>query len=221
MSNRENLVGLKYKMLTVMEYSHKVGRKAYWKCICECGKEKTARGDCLKSGSVTSCGCLKKEQDRINLKKRHKHLESKTRLYYIWQHMLTRCRSEKDKSYDNYGGRGISVCEEWSNDFYNFRKWALNNGYQEQLSIDRIDNYGNYSPENCRWITNIDQCNNRRKSIIINYNNKTQSIAEWCRELDLNYGTVFNRYKRGWSIEKIFEPTESKYRGTRGNRSQP
>lgn len=129
----------------------------WWRCLCECGTEKTARGADLNRGFITSCGCWRKELPKT----RSTHGGSSTRLYRIWQAMHDRTSNPKASRYAYYGGRGISVCDEWS-EFGPFQEWALSNGYSKELSIDRIDNSGNYEPNNCRWADQVTQVRNRR-----------------------------------------------------------
>lgn len=129
-----------------------------------------------------------------------KHGKSNTRLYNIWTHMKARCYNKNDQHYENYGSRGIVVCDEWKHNFMNFYNWAMNNGYRENLSIDRIDVDGNYEPDNCRWVdVKIQNCN-KRTSIYLTYDGKTQTIGTWANELNINKTTIYYRYhKLGWS----------------------
>lgn len=137
-------------------------------------------------------------------------VESQTRLYNIWRKMKNRCFSPGCDAYERYGGRGITVCQEWSS-FKNFRKWALENGYKDDLSIDRIDNNGNYCPENCRWATAKQQMNNKSDNHLITFKGKTQTLAQWSEELEINRYTLFNRIDRGMSVEEAFtKPVERK-----------
>ena len=132
------------------------------------------------------------------------HGKRKTRLYRIWSNIKTRCFNKNDPHYPRWGARGIVVCDEWKNDFKAFYDWAMRNGYQDDLTIDRIDNDGNYTPLNCRWITGAEQSKNRRCVRFITYNGKTQTIPEWTKELGLGKETIRERLKRGWSdIESI------------------
>lgn len=132
------------------------------------------------------------------------HGKSGTKLYFIWIEMRRRCRSENHPKYHLYGGRGITVCKEWQS-FELFYEWSLSTGYIEGLSIDRIDNNGIYEPNNCRWVTQLEQNNNTRRTNKFTYKGKTQSLADWARELNLNYHTLRSRHRIGWSIEEILE----------------
>ena len=160
---RMDIQGKTFGRLTVLGYSHnnKHGQ-SMWRCRCECGKEIVAAGLHLKSGHTKSCGCFR--DDALD-KTRTKHGLKKTRLYRIWSCMKARCFIEKSTNYHNYGGRGITVCDEWRHDFQAFYDWAVANGYSDELSIDRIDVNGNYEPSNCRWATAKEQNQNTRRSV--------------------------------------------------------
>lgn len=148
-------IGDKFNKLTVVNFSD---RKYYANTICDCGQKSSVRFDQLKSGGVKSCGCLTKEVAR---RRATKHGLSRTKTYSIWRSMLQRCNNKNDKQYKNYGARGISVCEDWS-DFANF---VLDMGKKpKDLTLDRINNDGPYSKENCRWVTMKDQCSNTRRN---------------------------------------------------------
>ena len=164
-------------------------------------------------GLIKSCGCLKKEQDKINLAGHHKHLKSNTNLYTIWQDVKKRCYNPNYKSYSRWGGRGITVCDEWKNDFMSFYKWSVENGYQDGLTIDRIDNNGNYEPSNCRWVTQKEQANNRSSNIDITIGNSTRTLKEWCEIFELDYKVVNARYHRSdcKTLDYLF--SQRKYRG--------
>ena len=145
------------------------------------------------------------------------HGKRYTKIYHIWSSMKNRCLNPMCKDYDFYGGRGIKVCEEWK-DFKNFDKWAMQNGYKEGLSIDRIDTDGNYCPENCRWITIREQCYNRRSNHYIEYNGKSQTITQWAEEYGITEQVLSGRLRKGWSIEKalthpVKKPRKIEYNG--------
>ena len=176
-----NLVGLKFGMWEVMEY---MGRSK-WRCNCECGTIKEVGTSQLKKGLSTNCGC-----------KRRKHGQEGTRLYRVWGHMKERCFNKNNKSYKDYGERGVIVVNEWL-DFNNFYNWAHNNGYEDGLSIDRIDVNGNYSPNNCRFITMKEQQRNKRNSKFVTINNITKTASEWAELVNLDRHTILYRINRG------------------------
>lgn len=126
------------------------------------------------------------------------------RLWNIYHSMKKRCYNENCKRYKDYGGRGIEVCDEWLAGFDFFAEWAYQNGYEENLTIDRENNDGDYTPQNCRWITNKEQCNNTRANLYIEYKGRKQTLTKWCEELNLRYYTVQRRLKNGWEVEKAF-----------------
>ena len=164
----KNIVGQKYGLLTVKSIEHV--DPVMWRCECDCGNIAFVRTSNLTTGNVKSCGCL-------HQKGHPKHNLSKTRLYRIRAKIIRRCYVEDDPAYKNYGGRGITMCSEWKESVEAFVKWAYKNGYDDSLSIDRIDNNGDYTPENCRWASNKEQSNNRRSNKLYTYNGKTHRIA--------------------------------------------
>jgi len=136
------------------------------------------------------------------MKKREYHGGTGTRLYRIWNGMKSRCNIPSASGYEHYGGRGIKVCEEWF-EFSNFKKWAYANGYNDSLTIERADNNGDYCPDNCKWTTWQKQQSNTRQNIQIAFNNKTQTLTEWARELNIKEATLRYRYHKGLPVEEI------------------
>lgn len=180
----------KLKVLSELDERAKGGGKQYL-CKCECGNTTIVRSDHLKSGHTTSCGC-----NKIMITS---HKKSQSNLYRRWDKIKQRCYNKNSKNYKNYGARGIKMCDEWLHNFMAFYNWAISNGYRNTLTIDRIDNNGNYEPNNCRWVDYTTQNNNRRNTVYLTCNGKTQSVMEWCRELNLNPSTVYYRVKRGYN----------------------
>lgn len=175
---------------------------AYFECICDCGNIVWIRGSALRNGSTNSCGCYRKEQ---TIKSIRKHDMSNCRLYRIWNNMRTRCNKKYVKSYQNYGERGIRVCEEWDNTndgFQNFLNWAIENGYEDNLSIDRIDVNGNYEPSNCRWVTQYMQTRNKRNNRKYEINGKMMVLVDIARENGINSRTLQGRLNNGYTIEE-------------------
>lgn len=157
-----DITGRKFGRLTSVSvvYKNKYNEE-YWNCVCDCGNKVVVRKSHLLQGKIVSCKCFQKERRMQGISK-IKCL-SKTRLYRIWQNMKNRCYYKKHPEAKYWGGKGIEVCKEWKESFINFYEWAMQHGYQDHLSIDRIDSDGNYCPENCRWATSYEQVHNTRR----------------------------------------------------------
>ena len=204
-----DITGKKFGKLTVITES-KVRKynRVTWYCRCDCGRDKFATSNDLQSGKVKTCG--NKECRNINTEAAHKavttHQQSGTRLYSIWINMKQRC----DKNLKNY--EKINYCKKWKQ-FEMFYIWSINNGYNNKLTLDRKNNYNNYSPRNCRWATMKTQGRNRRNNRLITYKGKTYCVNEWAEILNINTRTLIHRINYGWSIERAFTTTGGKYEG--------
>lgn len=196
MGARKDLIGKRFGKLTVIK---DVGRKhggVLWLCQCDCGNTKEVMSQSLLNGATTSCGCHNREIIT-------KHNKSRTRLYHTYQCIKDRCTNPNAQEYARYGGRGISLCDEWLNSKESFFEWALKNGYRNGLSIDRIDNNGDYCPENCRWVTAKEQARNRSTNVVLEYNGEKHCLSEWAELLNENYAKLLSRHRRGWATKDI------------------
>lgn len=201
MGKRIDLTGVRVGRLVVESYAYTRDKKAYWNCVCDCGNKCVVGAKNLRKGIARSCGCLKKESMR---KVASKHGLSSTRLYHIWTGMKGRCYNPNNPRYNSYGGRGILIHEEWLNNFESFYNWAISNGYAENLTLDRIDNNRGYSPDNCRWANQKQQCNNKSNNHLLTYNGKTQNITQWAEELGIGRRTLTDRLTYSWTLEEVF-----------------
>lgn len=211
LNNDEHFRGQKYGRLTIIGFEKVArmygGTSTYtwnWICRCDCGKIISTIPRLVKSGSTQSCGCLRRENTvAYNKVAKVKHGGRHTKLYTAWRGMRSRCYNPTDKNYNNWGGRGIKMCEEWHNDFASFEKWAKENGWQEGLTLDRIDVNGDYEPSNCRWTDWKTQARNRTTSVYYTINGETKSLVEWAEQYEIPYGTVYQRlHNYGWDIER-------------------
>ena len=199
-----DLTGQVFDRLTVVEFAGKDKRgKILWSCRCVCGKEKAVRSDRLKSGATRSCGCLQREAvariQEENITHGHARRGNVTKTRQAWNHMKQRCYNPKDTGYKHYGGRGIQVCDRWLDSFENFLEDMGEVPYR--LTLERVNNNGNYEPGNCKWTTQKRQQNNRRNNKIIEFNGKTHTMSEWADILGINSATLKKRL-RNWSIER-------------------
>lgn len=207
MGKKVEMIGRTFGRWTVLAESKertKSGTIRY-KCICQCGTVREVSGCLLRNGDSTSCGCYNHEiitkQDAVY----------KERLYSVWMSMKDRCRNPNNKAYRNYGARGIEVCEEWRRDYKAFREWAMKNGYNQGLWIDRIDNDYGYSPENCRWVTPATQSRNKRTTRLVRHNGEYVCLKDAEMLSGIKAATISRRIELGWDDSKLFQPVEMKY----------
>lgn len=205
----KDMTGQKIGRLRVIEIAEHNGhgKTLTWKCLCDCGKEVYVTGTLLRRKDGTrSCGCLQKDTiseigKRIASHKT-KHGACNTRLYSIWSNMKSRCTNPKNTSYIRYGGRGIRYEPIWER-FEPFYKWAMANGYADNLTLERINVDGNYGPDNCKWATRKQQSNNRRDNHFLTYNGETHTIAEWSDITGIKHPTICARLRKGMSVKEI------------------
>jgi hypothetical protein len=204
-----DLTGQRFGKLVVLrrveDYIQPSGKPmVMWECQCDCMQKKVIAGTSLKSGKTTSCGCYGKEQ---RLKSNTKHGLSHSRLKRIYYNMKSRCYNSNTPKFKNHGGRGITVCDEWlgENGFINFYNWSFQNGYSEKLTLDRIDNDGNYEPNNCKWSTYEEQNFNRRNNRLFTINEETRTAKEWCKLTNTNINTFWQRDLKGLTGEELIK----------------
>lgn len=195
---RKDLTGKRFGRLVVVGPYDKVKGQLRWECICDCGATHIAYGSSLKGGSTRSCGCLLRDFNKTIIV----HGCEPKRLYRIWSGMKCRCSDQRNKDYPRYGGRGITVCQEWR-EYIPFRDWALANGYAEDLSLDRINVNGNYCPENCRWATPKEQGNNRRNNRMATYMGETKTFSEWADQFGIDICIFHAAMRRGRTMDEI------------------
>lgn len=193
-----NLVGERFGRLVVIDKAESKSHHTRWLCLCDCGNKCIVHGTSLKTGNTTSCGCYKKE----NAQKLYSSVRQNDKgLYAVWNGIKQRCSNPNNISYHNYGGRGIKMCSQWEQNYEAFYNWAMNSGYKKGLEIDRVDNNGDYCPENCRWVSHYVQANNKRNIKLYTINGVTKSLPQWCREYNQEYYLVRQRVdKLHWSI---------------------
>lgn len=200
-----DITGERFGRLTAIKRVGKDKRNnVLWLCKCDCGNEVVRATSELKKRNNHSCGCLGKEHLTDMAKANITHGMSKSRLYGCYKGMMSRCYRQSDIHYKAYGGRGITVCDEWKNDSKAFIDWALTNGYSDDLTIERIDVNGNYEPSNCTWIPMSEQYDNKRQNVMIEWNGERHNATYWSRVFGIPATTIRWRYKHGWSIERIF-----------------
>jgi hypothetical protein len=197
----DNLVGNRYgRLIVVRRAENSPHGSTRWLCKCDCGNECVVHSVSLKTGNTTSCGCFKRE----NAQKLYSTVRQKDKhLYSVWSGMKQRCFNKNSSSYHNYGGRGITMDSRWAENYETFYNWAIKAGYKRGLTIDRINNDGNYCEENCRFVDRQVQANNKRNVKTYTIDGKTQSLPDWCREYNIGYSLVYQRVSTlRWPIDK-------------------
>lgn len=195
----DDLKGKTFGKLTVIGRSENINNRTMWECLCECGNITIVEAYQLKSGATKSCGCLRHESHNST------HGLSKTRLFSIWSKMVARCTNKNNPAYKWYGDRGINVCNEWKNDFVAFYSWAKNNGYHDELTLERIDVNGNYEPNNCKWIPLNEQPLNTRKTKYLTYHGERKTVSEWSKITGIKKNTILNRMRSGYTDEECID----------------
>ena len=200
-----DLTGQRFgRLLVVSRAENSASGKPRWNCICDCGNAFIASGNALKSGYTKSCGCYNRE---VSTKNHYRHGGHNDRLYGVWNMMKQRCGNRNNRFYKNYGGRGITICDEWKDDYESFKLWSMENGYDPtatrgECTIDRIDNDKGYCPENCRWTNKRVQANNCRTNRWLTYKGRTKTVSQWAKETGICASTIIYRDNHGWPVEK-------------------
>lgn len=200
-----DLIGKRFGRLLVLEYRGRAkDRKHMWLCRCDCGNEKVYLENNFKRSKHTqSCGCFGREK---TIKRNTTHNLHGDPLYRTWANMRQRCMNSNHRDFNRYGGRGISICEEWDS-AENFIKWGHSNGWKDGLTLDRSDNDGNYCPDNCKFVTMKIQDRNKSNNVRIEYNGESKILWDWAKELSMCYGTLRLRYGKGDRGDKLFRPS--------------
>jgi hypothetical protein len=214
-NSKANLIGQRFGRLTVISEGKTRGYYKYYLCKCDCGNEKEIYEANLRRGLTKSCGCLQKERARkANLIHGHAAKGKKTKLYRVWCGMHNRCKCKTNSSYELYGARGITVCDEWK-EFLPFYDWAIANRYREGLEIDRIDGNKGYGPDNCRWVTPRENGLNKRNNRLITINGETRTLSEWAEISGINYDLLWYRVHAGWTGTDMLKPPRTSRQKTR------
>ena len=195
-----DMTGMKIGRLTVISRADNTNQnKAQWLCVCDCGNKVIVSRRHLKDFSTVSCGCYRSELAKEN---NSTHKMKGTRIYRIWSGIKDRCCNQNSKYWYRYGARGITVCDEWKNSFEQFYQWSLDNGYRDNLTLDRIDNNKGYYTDNCRWATYKEQENNRSNNRILEYEGETHTISQWSEIVGIEQRLISQRLYYGWSVKR-------------------
>lgn len=210
----KNLEGKKVGMLTIESFHGIKDKSSYWNCICDCGNKKIIKGVTLNLNIIKSCGCGRR---KMLIERNSTHGMTKTRFYKTWKSMRYRCYNKNASHYYNYGGRGISVCDDWNifvnfkNDMYIKYLEHVKKFGEKNTSIDRIDVNGNYCKENCRWATISIQLSNKTNNRIIEFSGNKMTINQWSEKLKINVNTLTSRLKIGLPLNKVFNKFSDRY----------
>ncbi|MEN1936018.1 hypothetical protein AAIE21_10425 [Paenibacillus sp. 102] len=197
-----DIAGERFGMLTVLGKVKK-GKLTYWECKCDCGNLTYSSVTDLRVGKKKSCGCLAKKSRKLG-NKTHGLKNVNKRLYTTWKNMKSRCLNEKNKSYQYYGGKGVTICGDWLS-YENFYNWAITNGYKDDLTLDRIDNHGNYDAENCRWVDRKTQTRNRDITVKVLFRGKEVPITELAEKYGVDYLLIKARHYRGFKNDELIK----------------
>lgn len=190
-------IGRRFHRLTILKEVDKRNGRRYFSCLCDCGNIKEHRLTSMTFGAIKSCGCLRNEQNRSVA---ITHGKWGKRIYWTWHSMKSRVLDKNQKHYKHYGGRGIKICNEWLK-FELFYEWAINNGYKDDLTIERVDNDGDYEPSNCTFIPLKDQNKNKRNNVFFEFKGERLCISDWAERLNLSHTAMSGRFKN-WDLEK-------------------
>lgn len=226
---RTDLTGMRFGRLEVIKFDHYLYRKKpngyeyrvkTWLCKCDCGTFKVVGHSELTSGNTKSCGCYMREHQHAFIKQYTKPLKHPRthRLHEIWIGMKERCNNPQNNAYEYYGKRGIKVCDEWNNiqtGYDTFFEWALSNGYSPNLTIDRINNDGDYDPQNCRWVNRTEQMSNTRRNVYFDYYGEKLTASQIARLRNCDAKTLLWRLQNGWELEKAINTPKKQYKKRR------
>lgn len=202
-----DLVGIQFGMLKVVEFMGRKNSHSWFRCECKCGGQTVTTSNNLRRFHTTSCGCYNEKMFRQCA---IKHGLSRHKLFRTWIDMRNRCYFINHNRFEHYGGKGIKVCDIWRDDFIEFYRWAIANGWKKGLSLDRKENNKGYQPDNCRWITVKEQNRNRTSNVHLTIDGVTKIIVEWSEISGNNYEKIRSRVKRGWSHKEAVYGKEKK-----------
>jgi hypothetical protein len=208
--------GKRFNMLTVLNEEERHNKQRQFLCRCDCGDIRVHKLILLTSGQSKSCGCLRK---KTFIDRNTSHGKSRSKLNAVYQAMKQRCENPNNINYKHYGGRGIKVCEQWLSSLIVFYNWAIENGYEEGLSIDRINVNGNYEPDNCQWVKMKIQTRNKRDNVFVEYNGEKLCVQDWANRLGINHCTLTKRLKK-WGLEKALTTAKIEINDTKSNRNR-